>query len=216
MNTRLIKEGRDLLPAVACMLLLIVVPNVICHGRAEAVGPLVFGLGCLVLGGWSFGNEFQHRTISLLLSQPIERSVLWREKMLVLGAGIIISLAVLAICFLHYWPGFVLQQWPLALVALCAFCGAPYWTLLVRQSIGGMAFAAAVPVGLILVNALVTERLLTNEAVESYSAVALLLIYCALVYGLGYAKFRQLQVVEGDLPRDWLCQPNWRPSLFGR
>ena len=47
------------------------------------------------MAGSSFGNEFQYRTFSLLLSQPIARSVVWREKMLVLGAGILASLAAL-------------------------------------------------------------------------------------------------------------------------
>ena len=84
MNARLIKETRDLLPIFAGTLLLIVVPYLIWRDRAGNLGCIVFGLACAVLGGSSFGNEFQHRTLSLLLSQPIARSVLWREKMLIL------------------------------------------------------------------------------------------------------------------------------------
>ena len=81
--------------------------------------------------GCAFGNEFQHRTLSLLLSQPIARSVLWRDKMLVLGAGIVTSLAVLLGCLASVLSRAGADESPLVLVliALCAFCGAPYWTL---------------------------------------------------------------------------------------
>jgi len=197
MNERLLKEARDLLPMFAGVLLLIVAPFFIWHQGVYSIGMFACVLGCVVLAGSSFGNEFQHRTFSLLLAQPIERSVLWRDKMLVLGTGILLSLAVMMACLQAYPFAHVLEQWPLGLAALCAFCGAPYWTLLLRQGIGGMAFAAAFPTCLVLVNALVTERLFDNTAVAPYSATALLLIYCALVYYLGYAKFQRLQVVDG-------------------
>ena len=46
------------------------------------------------------------------------------------------------------------------LIPLCAFCGAPFWTLLLRHGIGGMVFAVAAPVVVMLaVYALVLERL---------------------------------------------------------
>jgi hypothetical protein len=90
-------------------------------------------------------------------------------------------------------------DWRLALVffLLCALCGAPYWTLLLRHGIGGMAFAAAIPCLLLSVNALVmTEQLFDNKAVAQGSAL-LLVIYCAVVYRLGYTKFKALQVLDG-------------------
>ena len=90
MNARLIKETRDLLPIFAGTLLLIVVPYL--HLAARRIRHIfALGVACVVMAGSSFGNEFQHRTLSLLLSQPIARSVLWRDKMLVLGAGMLIE-----------------------------------------------------------------------------------------------------------------------------
>src|SRR5664279_5306183 len=96
MNARLIKETRDLLPMFAGTLPLIVVPQLI--WPPSGFGYLALGVACVVMAGSVFGTEFQHRTLSLLLTQPIPRSVIWRDKMLVLGAGIATSLTVLLCC----------------------------------------------------------------------------------------------------------------------
>ena len=67
------------------------------------------------MAGSSFGSEFQHRTLSLLLSQPIARSVVWREKMLVLGAGMLASLVALLVCLAVAAPrsaGQIGWRWP--------------------------------------------------------------------------------------------------------
>src|SRR5260221_10863649 len=135
MNTRNLKESRDLLPFAGATVLLIVMPCVIWRRQTEAVGALgsfAFGLGCAIMGGVSFGNEFQRRTFSMLLSQPIPRAVIWREKMLVLGASLLLALAAIWACLWFFVP----RGWAdldavllLPLVGLCAFCGAPCWTL---------------------------------------------------------------------------------------
>jgi hypothetical protein len=215
MNARLIKETRDLLPIFVGSLLLIAAPYLIWRGWAGDLGCVVFGLACAVLGGSSFGNEFQHRTLSVLLSQPIARSVMWREKMLILGGAMLASLLVLVVCLLVCSP-VVERGWWLALVLipLCAFCGAPYWTLLLRHGIGGMAFGAAIPTLLLSVNALVmTDRLFDNKVVAQGSAL-LLVIYCAVVYRLGYVKFKGLQVVDG--PSRELSLPAGLEAIFVR
>ena len=196
MNTRLIKETRDLLPVFAGTLLLIAVPYLIFHLNDAGVGYAAFGLACAVMGGSSFGNEFQHRTISLLLSQPIPRSVIWREKMLVLGAGILASAITLLVCLAVSGPMSGRVEWlPLALIPLCAFCGAPCWTLLARHGIAGMVFAAVAPGGILAVYALVAERFGGIESAALVSTV-LCLAYCVVVYWLGYAKFKRLEDVD--------------------
>jgi ABC-type Na+ efflux pump permease subunit len=195
MNARLIKETRALLPIFACMLPLIVVPQLI--WPPQGFGYVALGLACLLMAGSTFGNEFQHRTISLLLSQPVARSVLWRDKMLVLGAGIATSLAVLLLCLAVSRPAIDGEDWlTLALIPLCAFCGAPFWTLELRQGIGGMVAAVGAPCGMLAVYALLTEHLGEHKPAVVVSAmVFLLLAYCALVYWLGYAKFKRLEAV---------------------
>lgn len=200
MHARLIKETRELLPIFGGTLLLIVVPYFIWGGDAEAFSYLVSGLGCVILGGWSFGNEYQHRTFGLLLSQPIPRSVLWRDKMLILGGSLVASLAVLWGCLEASGPGVGRgTQLGMTLAALCAFCGAPYWTLVLRNGIAGMALAAAVPTTILLMNALVAEQVFGAEQIGlNASAVVLLIIYCGGVYWLGYAKFKRLEALDAS------------------
>jgi len=197
MNARLIKETRDLLPIFAGALLLIVVPELL--WPHAGFGYLLLGVACVVMAGSSFGNEFQQRTLSLLLSQPIPRSLIWRDKMLVLGAGIVTSLAAFLVCLAVRRPAFDGPGWlAMVLTALCAFCGAPFWTLLLRHGIGGMVAAVAAPGGIVAAYALVVDQLGGNKPAAPVAAIqSLLFLYCALVYWLGYAKFKRLEAVDG-------------------
>jgi hypothetical protein len=149
------------------------------------------------MGGCSFGMEFQHRTFPLLLSQPVARSVLWRDKMVVLGAAIVGGIAVTLVCLRVYWHGSSpVSPVMLVLVGLCAFCGAPYWTLVLRHGIAGMAFAAAAPTVLLGVFALVTQRFVTDEEILVSGAVILVILYCAVVYWRGYVRFQKVEACD--------------------
>jgi hypothetical protein len=196
MNVRLIKETRALLPIFAGTLPLIVVPQLI-WPRA-GFGYFALGVACVLMAGSCFGTEFQHRTISLLLSQPIPRSVIWREKMVILGAGIVTSLAVLLGCLAVAASRIDHVEWlPLVLIPLCAFCGAPFCTLVLRQGIAGMVAAVGFPCAIMAACALVNNQFsVNNEAALVTAMVSLLLIYCPLVCWLGYAKFKQLEAVD--------------------
>jgi len=46
-----------------------------------------FFLSLLTIAAFPIGTEFQHRTFSLLLSQPIARSVIWRHKLIAASLG---------------------------------------------------------------------------------------------------------------------------------
>jgi hypothetical protein len=222
MNARLIKETRGLLPMFAGTLPLIVVPTLI--WPPAGFGYFALGVACVVMAGSSFGTEFQHRTLSLLLSQPIARSVIWREKMLVLGAGMATSLIALLVSLVVSGPVSGRVEWlTLALIPLCAFCGAPFWTLLLRQGIGGMVAAVGAPGGILAVYALMVEQLGGKEPAALVTGIlCLLFIYCAVVYWLGYAKFKRLEAVDApsrelSLPaglEDFLMRP--LTKLFSR
>jgi hypothetical protein len=180
-------------------------------------GWLALGVACVVMAGSAFGTEYQHRTITLLLSQPIARSVIWRDKMLVLGAGMVASLGALLLCLAVRRPMIDGQNWlALALIPLCAFCGAPFWTLVLRQGIGGMVATVGFPSGIMAACMLVyVQSGSTNETTMVAAMLSLLLIYCAVVYWLGYAKFKRLQALDApsrelSLPaglEDFLTRP---------
>ncbi len=124
--------------------------------------------GCvLLLAAMTFGVEFQQRTFQMLLSQPCERSRVWKVKAAVLGFAlgllaliqlvlqqiVIVSMPDIgAIPLKHSYelaPGlslrtllFPLEKNLLAGVFLLAtVCSAGFWTLVARSTIGGMAFS---------------------------------------------------------------------------
>src|SRR6516165_585012 len=58
----------------------------------QLAGPFsTFGFfaGIPLLAVLSFGNEFQYKTISLLLTQPVSRQQVWREKLVVMLAAVV-------------------------------------------------------------------------------------------------------------------------------
>ena len=63
-------------------------------------------------------------------------------------------------------------------------------------------------------NANLTERLFDDMEVEQESALILLVLYCALVYWRGYARFKRLQAVDG--PSRELSLPSGLEALFLR
>ncbi len=144
MNARLAKETRDLAPVLLGTVLLVAAIYCIWGNRLGPIGFFVFALGCGIMAAGSFGNEFRNRTISLLLSQPVPRRLIWREKMLVLAGGLTAMVAVLAVCQRIYdRPS--LEVVPLLVVPLCAFCGTPCLTLASGSGIVGLVAGWGVP-----------------------------------------------------------------------
>jgi hypothetical protein len=91
MSNSLFKEFRPLLlPACVAIIGSAVRPS---NDLAAMVGSLACYGGFALLAAMVFGLEFQQRTLSLLLSQPVERSSLWRAKLLVVVlAGVVVTL----------------------------------------------------------------------------------------------------------------------------
>ncbi len=172
-----------------------------------SLGPLL--LGCTLMAASAFGTEFQHRTLPLLLTQPVDRRMLWRDKMVVVALALLVSFAV-ALRLQHPWTA-GWQSEPtgqlglLIMILLCAFCGAPYLTLLTRSSIAGVVFTIALPNFIGLMVALLVSRFPMDREVESVLGLrsgfvpvaAALTIYCALCLWRGYVRFQNLQVVDG-------------------
>lgn len=210
MGTRLIKETREMLPLLIGTLFLIAVPYVIWQPQAGGWGYLVLGVGCIAMATSAFGSELQHKTIWLLFSQPISRTTIWVEKMVVLVSAIAVSTLLLYACLRIYaWEQF--SAFALIFIPLCAFCGAPYLTLIARTGIGGAVFSIALPGTLCASAHLISDLKYVNDPAR-YEFPARLLavplaIYCVLGLSLGYAKFKRLQVLENS--SEGFSLPGW-------
>jgi hypothetical protein len=115
MSALIKKEIRLLLPAWIAAMLLAVVPAWFTGiawnldytaGLAqsdfllEGLVPLIFALGILFLGISPFGREFSQGTFTVLLSQPAERSRIWRTK-----------ISILVLAFLTVWAAALASIW---------------------------------------------------------------------------------------------------------
>jgi hypothetical protein len=105
--------------------------------------PLIYLLGFFVvplLATLSLGEEFQHRTLSLLLSQPVGRMEIWGEKLSVtvvaiVSAVMVFSLALRATSFQPDRRELAFAgAWIVAITA-----SATFWTLFTRSTVGGLA-----------------------------------------------------------------------------
>ena len=200
MNPRIAKEIRLLLPAwvltAALMIVALLLPN---GGKGWAAIIAVFG--CLVVAATIFGAEFGQGTISQLLTQPIDRRRIWREKMLVmaaaLGSLILLLLTIEA------------RAWPVAVVAACAFCTIPYFTLVGRSTIGGIILSIPIPgiifvLGALLALWLLRPSVLNQERLHFWFRAyfyILLPAYCALIFYLGYRRFLTFEIAGREQPQ---------------
>jgi ABC-type transport system involved in multi-copper enzyme maturation permease subunit len=105
----------------------------------EPVTFLGFVLGIPLLATLPMGNEFQDRTLPLLLSQPISRMEIWTEKLSVTIVAVVSSALVFCIAGRSE-----LQQDPnLWLIAgalmISMIASATFWTLVARSTMGGLA-----------------------------------------------------------------------------
>jgi hypothetical protein len=140
MNTqRILKEARPLFLPWCAVALAGALPLV----YPFDVRALIILIGFLVvplMATLSLGDEFQHRTFSLLLSQPVGRMKIWGEKMSVTVVAIVSAILVffLALRATSIHPGRLelafAGAWIVAIIA-----SATFWTLFTRSTVGGVA-----------------------------------------------------------------------------
>jgi len=172
-----------------------------------------------------FGVEFQSGTLPLLLSQPIERSRIWKEKLLVglaalcviggflglvhellkLPAGINFTTAVID----ALWPGHEIiaerrteldngGYWLLGMTFMLAtLCSAGLWTLTAGSTIGGAVLSLASQFLPILALVAILERFEVAEPTQMRIIEAAALLYSGIFYWLGYRKFKRFELRQG-------------------
>jgi len=149
MRTRLVKEIRQLAPwPAAGILLLFAVPPLLGTDRLIVEFYLVYiVLAVFAPAARLFGAEFDHGTLARLLSQPISRGRIWREKMGALALVLAVSFLALQLArrlFLDSGPStFDLM------VCLAALSGGPLVSLYLRESflaLWGSMSLPAVPI----------------------------------------------------------------------
>jgi ABC-type transport system involved in multi-copper enzyme maturation permease subunit len=202
-TTRILKEARPLfwpwcavLGASALALL---------HPPSPLLGvsDLAFVLGVLLMATLPFGSEFQNRTFSLLLSQPISRMQIWREKLSI--AAVVVSTAAL-VCFSCLRASGFHWRWGITGVTAIVFvASAPFWTLLTRSIVGG----AVLNCGAYILNLFLGmqvfvwgwghSKLAASTFIATMDFVSL--GYAGLMLWLGWRKLARFQAI-GEMAGD--------------
>lgn len=181
------------------------------HQLIEPISFLGFFFGIPLLAALSFGNEFQHRTLPLLLSQPVRRMEIWGEKLSVM----IVAVVSAALVFGMSWRGALQQEpelWLLARAGIIAtIASATFWTLLARSTMGGFALNTLVnslmPLGWFALPVWFpqTAHFLPPRTMPArWAAAFALLCYSGVMLWLGGRKLARFQVTGGLAGEDLL------------
>jgi len=148
----------------------------------------------------SLGNEFQHHTLSLLLSQPVSRKTIWREKWLVLIAAVASS----AFVYWLAWRSVARTDVTFglaAIIALISLCSAMFWTLTGKSTIGGLTLNTLQAVIIFfLVQAALWLLNLWSVPITTgivFGAGVAGCLYASLMLWLGFRTLERFQTAEG-------------------
>jgi len=220
---RLWKETRALLPMWAAAVALMIGSGLVGAAFENHIAltcHIIAGIGgCWLLGAVSVGHEFDHRTMGMLLCQPVPRSRLWAEKMLVLSIAVGTlwwSVSIVSWLGLGYGMPSGEAVFSSAGILAIAICAAPVLTLLARSTIGGVALTLVGPFVLSLVTAAIATwvtiyRVKNNLIKLTHSKVvvtdhtpffaALLIVYCGSLAWLGWRKFVRWEENQAASPQ---------------
>ena len=165
-----------------------------------------FWIGLPLLATISLGNEFQFRTIPLLLSQPVNRMKIWNTKWLVAVTTVFSS----ALVYSFQRDPFLRGDWA-AFLACCAWLiiavsSATFWILVAQSTIGGLVLNLMQACIILTIAALVNFTLgrgfypMATELSPTF-AFPLAVCYSVFMIWLGrrkLARFQSTGTIAGD------------------
>jgi hypothetical protein len=200
---RILKEARPLLWPWCVVVVTAVLPLVQMLHSIAWISLVGFVLGIPILATLSVGNEFQHQTLSLLLSQPINRMDIWREKLAVTLVAVLLA----SLIFLLVGSGgrYQMEQHSLALAAAwiaTIIASATFWTLFARSLVGGIVLNFGVPC--FIVYTVDMASWLRKPSPTVPTNVSAVIIVCFLIYA-GVMLWLSRRVLAGFQATDGMA-----------
>jgi hypothetical protein len=183
------KEVRALLSLWLGCLALVGAGAAVSDASLHSFGILIYCAGCVTLGALAIGHEYTHRTLPLLLCQPVSRARILLVKLLVLAVMLLVLAGV------AWGSVFYASSATAMIVVVSVLCGlfvAPWLTMLCRNAFAGAVFT--IPIAgwtWFLVDLFVAQPL--KVVVFQRSMVGL----CAVAAVLGWRTFMRLEAIEG-------------------
>ena len=196
------KEFRSLVPPAGLVLAAALAGAWLSSGPSRRwipadVGLIAFLMGTPLIAALSFGNEFQHRTMILLLSEPVSRARVWLEKWLV----VVTVVGVLTALELLMASAQAANELPLSFAAMfvvMVMCSAPLWTLVARSTVGGFLLTGAA-IAMLELTSYAVYRMTGVRGAEAFrhtpALEAVRIAYSLGTLGLSWRVFARLQAV---------------------
>lgn len=220
----LTKEVRALLPVWLACMLAVGAGAFSADPRVFMLGLAAYGLGSIALGANSIGHEYTHRTLGLILSQPLDRRRLYLMKTGVLAA-MLIALAAMAWAVLvgdsELVPRSIWREPGLLFLAtLCGLFVAPWLTMICRSTLAGVVFTFVTPVSLLILGDLVGVAKYGvggGARIDSFKLSVLwwgTFAICAIAAVWSWRMFMRLEAIDGRGPE--VHVPRWLPRVAMR
>jgi MFS family permease len=207
LSPALAKEVRALLPTYCAALVLVVVGSFSNSYTVIASGLLGFAFGSVALGAQSFGHEYSHRTLGLLLSQPLDRRRLFFYKVAVLSVMLTTLTATTLVMYHELLRRAASPHTEPKMLVLAAACGlfmAPCLTMICRSTLAAVVFTIAIP-GLLATGADVAGGIIYGlqnaAAIDRFRLVVFwrgMFVICAVSAIAAWQMFQRLEVIEGQ------------------
>jgi hypothetical protein len=198
-------DARALLPLWAGFALLVVAGALVDTHFMREMAFLTYVLGSAALGAHVVGHEYAHRTLPILLAQPVDRRRVFVVKLAVVFV-LLVALAAVAYAALFHGE---LPDWlrehaggVLPLVVSGALFIAPLMTMISRGTLAGAIFAGGIPGLVVCVTGLVgVARFgIGSDAVQQFQEAAfwpVMATIVALAAVAGWRMFATLEAIDG-------------------
>lgn len=223
LSTGLYKEARALSTTWAIAVASLVALSLSGVRPAFELGLAAYLAGAVFLGAESVGQEYSCRTLSVLLSQPIDRRRLYAQKMTVLAVMLLLLAAVQWAVRGEAWAqlpaGKGTNVWLLPILG--GGLMAPWLSMIARSVLGGASLTCFVA-GLTWIALMLVPVIGLGSGADEAGAIALgylprvMVAMCLVAAVLGWRKFTNLEVIEGDVAVISLPRLNRAEGARGR
>ena len=199
-------DVRALLPLWGSVMLIVVAGSLFDRGMAREIAFLAYGAGSVAVVAHAFGHEYAHRTLPVLLAQPVDRRRIFLTKLGV-AAPMLLALSVVAYATLIAgdrpdWFDSSLLAVPMLVISGALFV-APLLTMVCRGSLAGAVFTASVPGFVAFGAALVGAARFgigNEDAVSAFQETWFWRLMPIIIVACGVASWRmflRLEAIEG-------------------
>ena len=199
-------EARAQLSVLVMSLLALAAAALLPWRDSPVLTAMVFAYGAIFLGAQSVGHEYSHRTLTMVLAQPVSRARIYIVKL----AALVVMLAILAAAT-ALALGSGLRQLPsdlrtalVVLPVLGAILVAPLMTMIARSVLGG-AFMSCFAGGLVWLVLMIEAAWRLGGSVDGAGPEVLrnlqfaVSALSAVTGALGWRRFIRLEALEGDV-----------------